>query len=80
MELPVLVTLAGILEYMFFTFQVGDVLVESTRVWVEGMKELGMQHEYIEIPGGDHSLVISENRDNMARVFEYMVQFEKDGA
>lgn len=57
-----------------------DVLVESTRVWVEGMKELGMQHEYIEIPGGDHSLVISENRDNMARVFEYMVQFEKDGA
>ena len=37
-----------------------------------------MQHEYIEIPGGDHSLVISQNRDNMARVFEYMVQFEKD--
>jgi predicted peptidase len=57
-----------------------DGLVESTRVWVEDMKELGMQHEYIEIPGGDHSLVISENRNNMARVFEYMVQFKKDGA
>ena len=31
-----------------------DGLVRSTRIWVAKMKELGMNHEYIEVKGGNH--------------------------
>ncbi len=54
-----------------------DPLVESTRIWVAAMRELGMRHEYIEVAGGDHSLVISQNRENMEHMFNFMVQFQK---
>jgi len=48
-----------------------DSLVTSTRRWVEQMRELGMQHVYIEIPGGDHSLVISQNKEHMQKFTDF---------
>lgn len=48
-----------------------DGLVTLTRRWVAKMRELGMQHVYIEIPGGDHSLVISQNRDHMQKFTDF---------
>lgn len=47
------------------------VPVEMTRRWVDTMKSLGMQHIYIEIEGADHSLFISQNRDNMRKVVNF---------
>jgi predicted peptidase len=43
-----------------------DQLVKGTRKWVAKMKELGMQHVYIEIPGADHSFA-----GNSSRVFSF---------
>nr|ACL67851.1 esterase/lipase [uncultured bacterium FLS18] len=48
-----------------------DRLVTPTRQWVARMKELGMEHIYIEVPGGDHSLFISKDREMMAKVFDF---------
>lgn len=48
-----------------------DGLVTLTRRWVEEMRKLGMQHVYVEIPGGDHSLVISQNKDNMQKFTDF---------
>lgn len=48
-----------------------DGLVTLTRKWVEKMEELGMQHVYAEIPGGDHSLVISQNSENMQKFIDF---------
>jgi poly(3-hydroxybutyrate) depolymerase len=46
--------------------------VEVTRRWVEQMRELGMTHEYIEVPGGSHS---SAGRDNIDRVFAFIRRY-----
>ena len=43
--------------------------VEVTRRWVAKMEELGMDYEYIEVPGGTH---FSAGRDNIAAVFEFL--------
>lgn len=48
-----------------------DSLVTLTRRWVAKMRELGMQHVYVEIPGGDHSLVISQNSAHMQKFIEF---------
>ncbi|MEQ8485814.1 MAG: alpha/beta fold hydrolase [Pseudomonadales bacterium] len=50
-----------------------DDLVSAslTRSWVAAMAELGMQHLYVEIDGGDHSLLISQDRDNMRRIIDF---------
>ena len=48
-----------------------DKLVAQTRQWVAKMKELGMEHVYIEVKGGDHSLFISQNRDTLSKVFAF---------
>ena len=48
-----------------------DRLVKPTRQWVARMKELGMEHIYIEVAGGDHSLFISKDREMMAKVFDF---------
>ena len=48
-----------------------DGLVVLTRRWVEKMQELGMQHVYVEIPGGDHSLVISQNEEHMQKFTDF---------
>ena len=47
------------------------VPVAQTREWVAKMKELGMQHLYIEVPGGDHSLFVSRDRNQLSKVFSF---------
>ena len=48
-----------------------DGLVTLTREWVNVMKKIGMQHVYAEIPGGDHSLVISQNSEHMQKFVNF---------
>jgi predicted peptidase len=43
--------------------------VQVTRRWAAKMRELGMEYEYIEVPGGTHA---SAGRDNIANVFEFL--------
>lgn len=45
--------------------------VRTTRRWVATMDSLGMTHEYIEVPGGDHSMLIARDRANMGRIFDF---------
>ena len=47
------------------------VPVEVTRDWVAAMAERGMQHIYVEIAGGDHSLLISQDATNMQKFIEF---------
>jgi len=47
------------------------VPVERTRDWIAKMQELGMQHVYVEIPGGDHSLLISQDAENMKKFVDF---------
>jgi predicted peptidase len=47
------------------------VPVAQTREWVAKMKTLGMEHVYIEVHGGDHSLFVSRNRDLLSKVFSF---------
>ena len=47
------------------------VPVERTRAWVARMAEIGMQHVYVEIPGGDHSLLISQDEANMQKFVDF---------
>ncbi len=54
------------------------VPVEMSRTWVARMRELGMQHVYVEIPGADHSLFVRENRETLAKVFAFFNIVGKD--
>jgi hypothetical protein len=45
--------------------------VARTREAVARMRQLGMQHLYIEVKGGDHSLFISKSRDMVSRLFSF---------
>ena len=54
------------------------VPVEGSRTWVARMRELGMQHIYIEVPGGDHSLFVRENPETLAKVFAFFNIVGKD--
>lgn len=47
------------------------VPVGRTRTWVSRMASLGMNHVYVEIPGGDHSLLISQNSENMQKFIDF---------
>lgn len=47
------------------------VPVEMTRRWVSEMKTLGMQHLYVELEGADHSLFISQNRENISKIMHF---------
>ena len=47
------------------------VPVSLTRRWVATMRELGMQHVYIEQAGGDHSLLISQDAENMTKFTDF---------
>ncbi len=71
---PMVETLNKIKHLPIFVLQ-GDndeaVPVERTRTWVAKMRELGMQHVYVEIPGGDHSLLISQNKENMQKFIDF---------
>lgn len=42
---------------------------ENTRTWAEAMKTLGMAHEYIELPNGDHGNVIGDGMPDIFRFF-----------
>jgi len=52
--------------------------VEGTRTWVAKMAELGMTHRYIEIPGGDHSRIISRDPDNVKAIFDFFDQHQRN--
>jgi len=54
-----------------------SVNVETTRRWVAMMKELGMTYEYVEIPGGDHTSIISRSPDNMRKIFDFFDKTRK---
>ncbi len=47
------------------------VPVEMTRRWVATMETLGIQHLYVEIEGADHSLFISQDKENMHKVLSF---------
>lgn len=47
------------------------VPVAMTRRWVREMQSIGMPHVYVEIEGADHSLFISQNRENMRKVISF---------
>ena len=57
-----------------------DRLVVPMRRWVAKMRELGMQHVYLEIPGGDHSLFISQNEELLDKLFAFFKIVEKPSA
>jgi len=52
--------------------------VEGTRRWVAKMAELGMTHRYVEIPGGDHSRIISRDPDNVKAIFDFFDQHKRN--
>ena len=35
------------------------------------MKELGMEHLYVEFAGGDHSLFISQSKEEVGKLFDF---------
>jgi len=43
----------------------------QTRLWVAGMRGMGMPHIYIELEGADHTNFIAANRDNMRKVMNF---------
>jgi predicted peptidase len=47
------------------------VNVDGTRRWVAHMRELGMQHVYVEVKGGDHSQFIAADRAMLSKVFSF---------
>jgi len=47
------------------------VPVDMTRRWVREMQSIGMPHVYVEIEGADHSVFISQNRENMRKVISF---------
>jgi poly(3-hydroxybutyrate) depolymerase len=58
--------------------QDGTVPVQGSRDWVARMAELGMQHVYIEVPGGDHSLFVSRNPQTLSKVFSFFDIVRRD--
>ena len=48
--------------------------VDVTRQWVAKMEELGMDYEYIEVPGGSHS---GAGRANIDKVFAFLDKHRK---
>jgi predicted peptidase len=50
------------------------VPVTYTRQWIDTMKEIGMNHKYIEFPGGDHGTVI---KDGMPDIFKFFAEHPK---
>jgi len=51
--------------------------VAVTRRWVAKMKALGMTHAYVEIPGGDHSRLITRTPANMQKIFDFFDRARK---
>lgn len=55
-----------------------DTLVKTERVrpWADEMKRLGMTHEYLEIPDGDH---INVAFTSLPRIFEFFEKHKRKG-
>ena len=49
----------------------GAVPVARTREWVARMRELGMEHVYVEVKGGDHSAFINADRAMVSKLFSF---------
>jgi predicted peptidase len=47
------------------------VNVAGTRRWVARMRELGMQHVYVEVAGGDHTNFIARDRAMVSKLFSF---------
>ena len=47
------------------------VPVERSRQSVARMKELGMEHLYVEIEGGDHSRFINQSEEVVGMLFDF---------
>lgn len=47
------------------------VPVELSRTWVARMRELGMEHVYAEIPGGDHTRFVSRAPETLSKVYSF---------
>ncbi|MBI4520094.1 MAG: prolyl oligopeptidase family serine peptidase [Gemmatimonadetes bacterium] len=54
-----------------------SVDVAITRRWVAKMQELGMTYEYVEVPGGDHTAIISRSPETMRKIFDFFDQAGK---
>jgi dipeptidyl aminopeptidase/acylaminoacyl peptidase len=54
------------------------VSVDVTRQWVAKMQQLGMQHRYIEIPGGDHTAIINRTPENVRAIFDFFDQARRN--
>lgn len=52
--------------------------VEVTRRWIAKMGELGISHRYIEVPGGDHSRIITQTPHNMRAIFDFFDDVRAD--
>ena len=48
-----------------------SVPVIRTRQWVAKMRELGMEHVYVEIEGGDHSAFINADRAMISKLYAF---------
>ena len=55
-----------------------DRLVTTTREWVAKMKEIGMEHVYVEVKGGDHSRFINASADTLEKIFAFFNIVRKD--
>ncbi len=56
------------------------VKVASVRRWVEAMKQLEMDHRYVEIAGGHHVRSIARNPDMIRGMFDFFDQKRKPAA
>jgi predicted peptidase len=45
--------------------------VARSREAIARMRQIGMQHVYVEVKGGDHSLFISKSRDMVSKLFSF---------
>ena len=55
-----------------------DRLVLPMRRWVAMMEELGMEHVYIEVKGGDHSRFINSDSKTLSKLFYFFNVVTKD--
>jgi predicted peptidase len=53
------------------------VNVEISRTWVAKMRELGMKHTYVEVPGGDH-MFIQRDGQYMRQIFDFFDQVRRN--
>ena len=55
-----------------------DRLVLPMRRWVAMMEELGMEHVYVEVKGGDHSRFINSDSKTLSKLFYFFNVVTKD--